>query len=359
MKAARYYGPDDIRVEQVPEPQPKKGQVKIKIAWNGICGTDLHAYLAPFVMFPTATVPNGITGETLPVTLGHEFSGTIVELGEGIDPASYSVGQAVCVEPVFSCMKTNSCAACHAGTRNLCPDVNVIGIGGFGGGLAEYIAVDENLVHKLPDNVSLEIGACIEPLAVAWYAVKKSNFKPGDKVLICGTGPIGMFLLKVLRSFDASTTIITCEPAELRRSLSLEHGATLALDPLSTDVTAAVLKATEARGVDIAFDAAGVQVSLDTCLSSVKTRGLVVNVAAWEMTPKVDLNLMLIREITITATNTYTGIHPELLQAVSSGRLPGVEGLITSKVRLDDVVEKGIKVLLSEKDKQVKILVHP
>ncbi|KAF9460064.1 alcohol dehydrogenase GroES domain protein [Collybia nuda] len=359
MKAARYYGPGDVRVEQIPEPEPKRGQVKIKIAWNGICGTDLHAYLAPFIKFPTNTVPNEITGETLPVTLGHEFSGIIVGLGEGVDSEKHSIGQAVCVEPIFSCMKINTCAACRAGTRNLCNDVNVIGIGGFGGGLAEYIAVDENFVHTLPDNVSLEVGACIEPLAVAWYAVKRSSFKSGDKVLICGAGPIGIFLLKVLRSLDPTAVIVTCEPTVLRRSVSLEHGATIAVDPASTDVVSAVHAVTEGQGVDIAFDAAGVQESMNACLHSVKARGLIVNVASWEQIPKVDTNLMLLREITITASNTYTGIHPELLQAVGSGKLSGIESLVTSKVSLEDVVDKGIKSLLTEKDKNVKILIHP
>ncbi|KAF9456698.1 alcohol dehydrogenase GroES domain protein [Collybia nuda] len=359
MKAARYYGPGDIRVEQIPEPEPKNGQVKIKIAWNGICGTDLHAYLAPFVKFPTATVPNEITGETLPITLGHEFSGTIVGLGEGVDATVYTIGQAVCVETIFGCGKTDICSACRAGTRNLCRDINAIGIGGFGGGLAEYISVNKEHIHPLPGNISLEVGACLEPLAVAWYAVKKSKFKSGDRVLICGAGPIGIFLLKALRSFDPNTLIIICEPTELRREVSVQHGATLALDPTATDITATVLAATHGAGVDIAFDAAGVQQSMDTCLYSVKTRGLIVSVATWEQVPKVDMNLMLLREITVTATNSYTGIHPELVQAVASGRLSGIEDLVTARVPLEEVVERGIKALLNDKDKHVKILVHP
>ncbi|KAH7928019.1 alcohol dehydrogenase GroES domain protein [Leucogyrophana mollusca] len=308
---------------------------------NGICGSDVHIFQVPFVKVPTATTPDPLTGETLPITMGHEFSGTVVELGEGADGNKFPVGQNVIVEPIFSCMKA-SCGACTAGTRNLCPLVNCIGIGGFGGGLAEYITVDELLVHRLPDGIPLDIGAMLEPLAVSWHCVKRSEFKPNDTVLISGAGPIGLFLLKVLR-----------------RELAQEHGATLVVDPLSTDVVNATMKATDGLGVHIAFDAAGIQATMTAAVQSVRARGKVVNVASWEKPPQIDLNLCLLKEITILSSNTYTGDHPDMLEAVAAGRFAGLEGLITGKVALDDVVEKGFNALINDKDSHVKILIHP
>ncbi|KAF8961445.1 chaperonin 10-like protein [Flammula alnicola] len=388
MKAARYYGPGDIRVEQIPEPDAKDGQVKIKYAksWHYFCGSDLHAYLATVPKFPTATEPNELTGETLPITLGHEFSGTIVGLGSGVDEGKWKVGQNVVVEPVISCLKTDSCMFCASGTRNLCRSANFIGIGGWGGGLAEYIAVDTHYLHALPPGISLEVGATIEPLAVAWYAVKRSGFKLGQTALIVGGGPIGLFLLKVLRTIDPSSTILVSEPALLRRELALKHGATNVIDPLSPSdsgspspdsVPTAVLKATNGLGVDVAFDAAGIQASLDAALLSIRPRGTFVNVSIWEAIPRVNMNLILMREITVTGTIAYSGIHPEVLEAVAAGKIPGIEDLITRKIAIEDVVEQGIMALLHQKDKQgkmhrqtpfalfsetrplVKILVHP
>ncbi|GLB39685.1 putative alcohol dehydrogenase GroES-like domain [Lyophyllum shimeji] len=358
MKAARLYGPGDIRVEDIAEPIPAEGQVKVKIAWNGICGSDLHAYLGPVPKYATS-IPNEITGETLPVTLGHEFAGTIVGLGPKVDESKWRVGTNVAIEPVISCMKTSVCFACASGSRNLCPASNFIGICGWGGGLSEFIAVDVRYLHVLPGNVPLEIGACMEPLAVAWYAIKRSGFTKGQSVLILGAGPIGIFLLKILRSFDPSATIVTSEPALLRRQQALKHGATHVFDPLDMDVPEAVMKATRGVGVDVAFDAAGVQGSIDAAMQSVRPRGTIVNVAIWEKSASVNMNIIVMKEIHLTGTLAYDRVHPELLEAVAAEKIPGLEELITSKIALEDVVEKGFRALLDDKDAQIKILVHP
>ncbi|KAF8064978.1 alcohol dehydrogenase GroES domain protein [Lyophyllum atratum] len=358
MKAARFYGAGDIRVEEIPESTPSKGQVKVKIAWNGICGSDLHAYLGPVPKY-ASSVPDEVTGESAPVTLGHEFAGTIVELGPEVDNSKWSVGQNVVIEPVISCMKTSTCKLCASGSRNLCPVSNFIGISGWGGGLSEYIAVGVQYLHILPDNIPLEIGACMEPLAVAWYAIKRSGFTKGNSVLVLGAGPIGVFLVKILRSFDPSATIITSEPALLRRQQALKHGASHAFDPLHVDVPAAVMKATGDTGVDIAFDAAGVQPSIDAAIQSVRPRGTIVNVAIWEKPAALNMNAIVMKEIVLTGTAAYDRVHPELIEAIAAGKIPGLEELITRKIALEDVVEKGFRALLDDKDAQVKILVHP
>ncbi|KAF4613250.1 hypothetical protein D9613_010929 [Agrocybe pediades] len=369
MKAARFYGPGDVRVEDIPEPEAKAGQLKVKIAWNGICGSDLHAYLTKVPQYATSDTINPVTGEKAPVTLGHEFSGTVVGLGEGVDANHWKVGQNVVIEPLVSCQKHSTCAACAVGTRNLCPLAAFIGVGGWGGGLSEYIAVDTRYVHILPDGVPLEIGAMIEPLAVAYYSVKRSGFTKGQTALIVGGGPIGLFILKVLRSIDASNMVIVSEPASGRRELASKHGATMVLNPLETLIDgkpsatalgAAVYDATKGVGVDVAFDAAGIQAGLDAALLSLRPRGTLVNVAIWEKDPiSISMNLITGRELNVTGIMAYTGVHPELIEAVAAGKIRNLEELITRKISIDDVVEKGILSLLKDKDSQVKILVHP
>ncbi|KDR68217.1 hypothetical protein GALMADRAFT_146463 [Galerina marginata CBS 339.88] len=327
-----------------------------------VCGSDLHAYLAQMPKFPTKTEAVELSGETLPITLGHEISGTIVELGPALETEPWKVGQNVVIEPVISCLKTDICRQCAAGTTNICPKANCIGIGGWGGGLAEYIVADIRNVHILPDRVPLDIGACMEPLAVAWYAVKQAGFKKGDTVLISGAGPVGLFLLIVLRSIDQSSNIFIFEPAYQRRELALARGATKAFDPTGIAGEAMAAKVQNLNGgfgVEIAFDAAGVQGSLDAGLASLRPRGVFINVAGWERNPTIDMNLILIREITLTAAVCYNGIYPEMLAAVASGKIKGISDLITSKISLDDLVHKGFLALLNQKDSQVKILVHP
>ncbi|KNZ79279.1 (R,R)-butanediol dehydrogenase [Termitomyces sp. J132] len=337
MKAARYYGPGDIRVEDIAEPVASNGQVKVKVYQLdrppslSVCGSDLHAYLSPIPIYANS-VPNELTGETAPVTLGHEFSGTIVALGPGVDQSKWTVGTNVVV---------------RAG--NLMYESRYM----------PRVCIGKPEPLPFTDSISVEIGACIEPLAVAWHAIKRSGFSAGKSVLILGAGPIGLFILKILRSFDPSATIVMSEPTVLRRQQALKNGATLSLDPLSVDVPEAVTKATGGIGVDIAFDAAGIQASLDTALHSVRPRGTVVNVAVWEKTATVDVNLFWTKEIFLTGSAAYDRVHPELLEAVAAGKIPGIEDLITRRIALEDVVEKGFKALLHNKDAHIKILVRP
>ncbi|TFK73163.1 alcohol dehydrogenase GroES domain protein [Pluteus cervinus] len=313
------------------------------------------------IKYATKDRVDPVTGESAPVTLGHEFSGTIVETPPDVDAGKWAVGTNVVIEPIFGCMKTDNCYNCSHDLPTTCPDMNFIGIGGWGGGLSEYIAVDTRFLHVLPSHVSLEVGACIEPLAVAWYAVKRSGFKPGDSALILGAGPIGLFLLKVLRSFSTTSLVVISEPAALRRQIAVEHGATLTLDPTDSRVNAhkEIIKATGGAGTDIVFDAAGVQAGWDLGMRAVRSRGTIVNVAIWETDVQVNMNLLLSKEIFVTGTSAYDRIHSEVLEAVAAGKILGIEKLITRKIAIEDVVEKGFKTLLADKDSQVKILVRP
>ena len=159
MKAAVYYGPNKVDVTDGPEPDPGAGMVKVQVGYNGICGTDLHEYYAGPIFVPTE--PHPLTGAQLPIVMGHEFSGTITALGEGV--TGWAERDRVAIEPIYRCGR---CGPCRAGTYNICAQIGFHGLMSDGG-MAEYTEVPTDMLHKLPDNVSLELGALVEPKSVA------------------------------------------------------------------------------------------------------------------------------------------------------------------------------------------------
>ncbi|CCM00820.1 uncharacterized protein FIBRA_02862 [Fibroporia radiculosa] len=321
-----------------------------------VCGSDVHSFFHLPPPSPTLTQAHPITGEKLPLVMGHEFSGTIVELGKGVDTGRFAIGKNAVVDPVISCMQP-TCGPCTSDKRNVCPHTTFVGIGGYGGGLAEYIAIKQEFVHVLPDSVPLDIGALIEPLSVAWHAVKVSTFTPGDSALIIGGGPIGLLVLIVLRAQDASWVGIS-EPTIQRRETALQLSASAAYDPRTTDIAAETFKATSG-GAAVVFDCAGLQVSLDTALQAVRPKGNVVEVAVWDTNPSLDITTLQRKEALLTSSQGCNREHPEILQAVAEGKLHGLNDLITKRIRLEDLMEEGIQTLIKDKDRQIKILVHP
>lgn len=194
MKALRWHNQKDIRLENIEEPQVAQGKVKIKVKWCGICGSDLHEYLGGPIFIPVDQ-PHPLTNEIAPVTLGHEFSGEIVEIGEGV--SDYQVGDRVVVEPIFA---THG----HQGAYNLDENMGFLGLAGGGGGFSEYVSVDTELLHKLPDELSYEQGALVEPSAVALYAVRSSKVQAGDTAAVFGCGPIGLLVIEALKAAGAT-----------------------------------------------------------------------------------------------------------------------------------------------------------
>ncbi|ORY66796.1 chaperonin 10-like protein [Leucosporidium creatinivorum] len=352
MKAARYYGVHDIRIEDVPIPQAKEGQCLVKVAWCGICGTDLHEYEAGPILCPSASKAHPITGETLPVCLGHEFSGIITSLGASLQ-GSWKVGDRVVVEPVISC---HSCYACQHGYNNACTSLGFIGLSGYGGGLAEYIATDEQYLHKLPEGVSLQDGAMVEPLSVAMHAVEQAGMKKGDTALVLGAGPIGCFVIKTLIAKGAST-VICSEPSSSRRRMATLAGATHVLTPpREGDIIAQVKALTEGNGVDVSFECAGVQATINTGIGALRPKGVCVNVAIWSIQPKIDMNALVLQEKTLKGVICYKNNHSSALSYLASGEI-NLDGFVTGTAALADVVEKGFKELINNNEQHVKILV--
>ncbi|KEQ65813.1 GroES-like protein [Aureobasidium melanogenum CBS 110374] len=354
MKALRIHGKEDLRLEDIQSPQCGNGQIMIKPAWCGICGTDLHEYMGGPSLCPTT--PHPITNETVPLTIGHEFSGIIEELGQGVSD-KYTIGQRVVVQPIIYC---GQCGSCQDGIPNCCDKNGFVGLSGWGGGLAEHIVVPEYCVVPVPDNVSLELAALVEPLAVAWHAVNMSpvkDFKKGQFALILGGGPIGLSVIQALRA-HGDGTIIVSEVSTKRKAFAEEFGADFILDPTKDDIPERCKEICGGvRGVDCVFDAAGVQAGLDSAVLAMRARGTLVNIAIWEKDARIIPNQFVFRERTYKGVATYVlGDFDEVLQAISSGRMKP-EKMITKKVELKDVIEEGFLTLLKDKDNHVKVLI--
>lgn len=353
MRAARYYGRNDIRIDELPEPEVGPGMVGIDVAWCGICGTDLHEYLEGPIFCPTPDTPHPISGETAPVTMGHEFSGVIYELGDGV--GDLRVGQHVVVEPYIIGEDVDT--GPESKDYHLSRDMNFIGLAGGGGGLGEKIAVRRRWVHPVSDVVPLDQAALIEPLSVGYHAAERSGAKAGDVAVVGGAGPIGLLTAAVLKAL--SVTVVVSELSPLRRQKALDTGvADYVLDPREVDVAQEVRRLTNGKGADVAFECTSVQVVLDTLMDVLRPTGVLVVVSIWGKRADFDMHKLVMKEIDLRGTIAYVNSHPATIELVESGKID-LAPFITGKIGVDGLVEEGFETLIHRNETAVKILVSP
>lgn len=354
MKAVRIYGEGDVRVEDVAIEEPKDNQVQIKVKYCGICGSDLHAYQ---IGWGLPTQPHPLTGKTVPITLGHEFSGEIVKVGK--DVTDFKVGDAIAVEPLIACGK---CKNCREGNYNFCDKVVAEdGAGNFlgfseDGGMAEYANIDDVFAHKMPEGLPYELGALNEPIAVSYEGIKRSGLIVGNTVAVMGAGPIGLTTALLARIAGASRVYIS-DVSEVRLNKARELGFTDVLNPTKDDVVK-VIRADYPDGVDVSFECAGVQATFDTALHVTKRCGTVQLVALFGK--DISMNMtddVIMQGLTLSTTLAYENCFDTTLSIIATHR-DQFEPLITKKIGLDDAVEGGVKALAADKS-QVKILISP
>jgi (R,R)-butanediol dehydrogenase / meso-butanediol dehydrogenase / diacetyl reductase len=351
MKAARFYGAGDIRIDEVPEPAVGPGQVEVTVDWCGICGTDLHEFLEGPIFIPAADAPHPITGETLPVVMGHEFAGVVSAAGSGV--TNVSEGDRVAVEPYLVC---GQCSACAAGRYNICRKLGFVGLAGQQGGFAEKCVVDARWAHPLGD-LGTDVGALVEPLAVGYHAVRLSGLRPGGTAAVFGAGPIGLVTAAALKAVGAGQ-VISVEPAAARKAKASVAGADAVLDPTETDVPDAIRDLTGGAGADVAFECAGVDAVLASAIGSVRPGGTVVNVAIWGHEASVQMNALVFSEVTVVGSLAYCGDHPDTIKLLSDGKV-AAEQFITGRIGLEGLVDRGFSELINNKEENVKILVSP
>ncbi|MFE6996733.1 alcohol dehydrogenase catalytic domain-containing protein [Microbacterium sp. NPDC057659] len=332
MRAARFYGKEDLRVEEVPEPSPGPGQVKLRNAYAGICGSDLHFYFYPESLPFDPSRPHPLTGASLPQILGHEFSGTVVEVGEGV--TGVKVGERGAVFPLeVSC---GECLACRRGLPFSCLKMGSLGASSPSGGLAEYSVFDASLLHVVPDSVDLRMAALVEPMSVGWHAVARTGVQAGGTALIAGAGPIGLGAWFALKSLGVEKVLVS-EPSADRRAAIAALGAQV-IDPLHEDLGTAVAALTDGNGVDAAVDAAGAGPAVSSALASLTPGGRVVVVALHEHPAELALTGLMMGETEIAGA---VGYRPEEFDAVIAGMAGGfydTSGWVEER-SLDEVVD--------------------
>lgn len=257
-----------------------------------------------------------MTGETLPITFGHEFSGTIVEIGINV-PSAYQIGQHCAIQPTIS---DGTCSACHRGLENVCYNGGFVGLSGWGGGLSDAVCVPASYMHPLPENVSLELGALVEPLSVGWHAVRQSPLQSNSTILVLGGGPIGIAVILALKARGCGEIIVS-EPSSSRSDFARHFGADHVFNPMQEkDLVGKMKELTGGEGVDIVFDCAGVASGLETACQSIKARGTVVNVAIWEKAIAFQPNNLVFKEGKYVACLGYVKQDfREVIAAIASG----------------------------------------
>src|SRR4051795_9048571 len=312
MKAARFHGRGDVRVEDVPEPRPGPGQVQIAVEWCGICGTDLHEFLDGPIFAPTPQAPHPLTGGAVPITLGHEFSGIVAGVGDGV--TGVSEGDRVVVEPYDVC---GTCVACRSGRYNICRSLGFIGLDGDQGGFAERMVVDRRWVHSI-DGLTAEQGALVEPLAVGYHATKLSGIAPGQTAAVFGAGPIGLVTAAALRATGAGQVVVV-EPADARKAKAPGAGGDVVLDPTQDDVPERIRELTDGGGADVTFECAGLAPVLAQAVASTRPGGTCINVSIWGHPATFDVNSLVFSEIRLIGSLAYAGRHPDVIELVPDG----------------------------------------
>ena len=347
MKAAVWYGRKDVRVEDVKEPQVAANQVKVEVAYTGICGSDLHEYAEGPVFVPVDE-PNEFSGQAAPLTMGHEFSGLIVDKGSDVE--GIEIGDRVSIYPTLA-------HETEAEDVDIYGGFNFIGLA-QDGGMAEYCVVPATHVYKLPDNMTLEQGALVEPTAVGVQAIKEGSVSFGDKVAIFGAGPIGCLVAAAAKAAGAGQ-IIVCDLSPERLEKALEMGATDVINSGKENAVARIKELTNG-GADVSFEVAGVEITLKQAIDATRARGTMVIVSIFANPISWHPMQLINSGVKITSTIAYTRTtYQQTIQAIANGQLV-VNPIITDKIKLDDVVESGFEKLVSDKS-QSKILIdiHP
>jgi (R,R)-butanediol dehydrogenase/meso-butanediol dehydrogenase/diacetyl reductase len=317
MKAISYQGKKTVAVVDKPVPQPSEDKVLIKVAYAGICGSDLSIVAGKH---PRATPP---------LTMGHEFSGTIAALPQETH-SDLKVGDRVTVYPLLSC---GTCYVCKMGLPHVCRDLKLIGID-TDGAFAEYVLAAEDAIIKIPDELSDEEGALIEPLAVCIHAAHMSRMQVGDTVVVTGAGPIGLLMAMVARASGAAKVIMT-EVAPTRIDVARALGFTV-LNAADPNLVEQVLELTRGRGGDIVFEATGHPSVAPYLMELVRIRGQIVQVGIFKQSVPIDMRALNFHEVDLIGSRVYTlEDFDRAITLAAEGQLD-LKPMITTVLPLDE-----------------------
>jgi len=309
-RAAVLHAPGDVRVEERPMPSPGAREVVVEVTAVGVCGSDVHYY------------EHGRIGDHVvraPMILGHESAGNVVEVGSEV--SRHAVGDRVTLEPGVPCGR---CVQCRAGRYNLCPDVVFFATPPVDGAFANFVAIHEDFAFALPDGMSDEVGALMEPLSVGIWACRKAGVSAGDRVLVTGAGPIGLLAAQVALAFGA-TEVSVSDVNEHRLGVAAATGATRTLGPDD-----------DPGEVDALIECSGHPAAVAAGIAAIRPAGVAVIVGMGpSATAEVPLGLIQNRELWLTGTFRYANTYPTAIALAAAGRVD-LEAIITGHFGLDD-----------------------
>ncbi len=320
MKALVYHGPRDLRYEEVATPAPKNGEVLVKVRAVSICGSDLSGY------------KGGSAMRVAPLIMGHEFSGEIAVLGQGV--TGMKVGDRVGVVTNLYCGK---CQDCKDGLDNVCDNRYIIGTtmkaGSYNGAMADYVLAPAEKIMPLPAHVSFNACAMVEPLSISLRATKHLGDIKGKTVAVFGSGPIGLMGIMCLKAFGAAK-IIAIDVLDNRLAMAKKCGATDGINSKG-EVQAEVRKLTGGLGVDIVFDAAGVPATVNTGIEIVRNGGTMMLVGMASPKMEIEYKHAVVKELKLLTSYMYTTEMREGLQMIIDGKLD-VRQMVTSVLPMSD-----------------------
>ncbi len=347
MPAAVLHGIKDLRIDQIPVPDaPARGEVQIRIGKVGICGSDVHYY-------EHGRIGNFIVES--PMTLGHECAGTVVAVGEGV--SHLQNGDRVAIEPgVPRLSNALSHFYMKRGQYNLCPDIFFFATPPDNGSFCGLVNHKADFCFKLPDGVSLEEGAMIEPLSTGIYAARVAPVVMGDTVVITGAGPIGLMNLLACQAAGATNVVIS-DRVESRLEVAKQLGATQVVRGDAEELKSAAHELTEGRGADVGIECAGHPSALAASIGAVRAGATVVLIGMpVGDTASVNINDLIVREITLKPIFRYNNTFPTGVDLIASGKVD-VKLLISRRFELSEVPE-AFEYVLENRETCVKAIVN-
>lgn len=321
MKALVLKEYNKFSVDELPVPAYGKDDVLIRVKACAICGSDVHGM-------------DGSTGRRIPpIVMGHEASGVIEKIGENVK--AFKPGDRVTFDSTVYCEK---CYFCKRGEINLCNNRKVLGVScedyRFNGAFAEYVSVPQHILYPLPDKVSFERAAMVEPLSIAFHAIRRSPVSLNSSAVVVGAGMIGLLIIQLLK-INGCGRIIAVDMVQEKLDLAIKFGATSVLRADKVNVPDEVYKLTENRGADIAFEAVGITPTVQNAIASLKKGGTLTLVG--NLKPSVDLPLQMVvtRQLSLNGSCASAGEYPECLDLIASGKVD-VDSFISGTATLDE-----------------------
>jgi len=343
MQAAVFHGPRDIRLTDVADPTPQTGEVLIKVQRAGICGSDLNRFHYGSHPWPPGFI------------MGHEFCGEIAALGP--DVSAWQVGQQVVVEPTLYC---GACFYCQQGYHNRCVDFVRRGITGSGtnGGFAEYVCVPAYQPHVRPPELSVDVGALVEPTAVSVHGWRLAALEQPDSVVVVGLGNIGLLAVLVAKTRGAGQIIAIGKYAP-RQELARVYGASLVLEPNDPRLQERIVEHTDGLGAALVLEAAGTPSSLRTAVEAARKGGKIVVLGVFHEEVALDYRMILLSEKQILGSLIYQRQDfADAIAILAAGQIDKRRH-ITAELPLQDIVTRGFIPLSERKAEHIKIQIAP